>query len=164
MQNRKKNAFSKRDYIFFFDGVAQSVKRLATGWTIRRSVFDSRRGLGIFLFDIISRPALGPTQTPIQWVQGSLSLWIKRPGREADHSLPSSVEVKECVELHLDTNKSSWRGVKYRDNFTFTFTFTRSRVSSVSTALGYMLDNGGSRVRFPEGLGMFLFTTASRTA
>jgi hypothetical protein len=26
-------------------------------------------------------------------------LGIKRPGREADHSLPSSAEVKECVEL-----------------------------------------------------------------
>jgi hypothetical protein len=26
-----------------------------------------------------------------------LSLGITRPGREADHSLPSSVEVKKCV-------------------------------------------------------------------
>jgi hypothetical protein len=43
--------------------------------------------------------ALGPTQTPIQWVPGALSLGVKRPGREADHSPPSSAEVKECVEL-----------------------------------------------------------------
>jgi hypothetical protein len=28
------------------------------------------------------------------------SLGIKRPEREADHSPPSSAEVKECVELH----------------------------------------------------------------
>jgi hypothetical protein len=38
--------------------------------------------------------ALGPTQPPIQWVPGALSLGVKRPGREADHSLPSSAEVK----------------------------------------------------------------------
>jgi hypothetical protein len=38
---------------------------------------------------------------PIQWVPGVLSLGVKRPGREADHSPPSSAEVKECVELYL---------------------------------------------------------------
>jgi hypothetical protein len=47
--------------------------------------FDSRRGLGIFLFTTASRTALGPTQPPIQWVRGALSLGAKRPGREADH-------------------------------------------------------------------------------
>jgi hypothetical protein len=31
----------------------------------------------------------------IQWVPGALSLGVKRPGREADHSPPSSAEVKE---------------------------------------------------------------------
>jgi hypothetical protein len=43
-------------------------------------------GLGIFLFDIVSIPALGPTKPPIQWVSGPLSLGVKRPGREVDHS------------------------------------------------------------------------------
>jgi hypothetical protein len=38
---------------------------------------------------------LGPTQPLVQWVQGALSLGVKRSGREADHSPPSSVEVKE---------------------------------------------------------------------
>jgi len=32
-------------------------------------------------------------------VPGHLSLGVKRPGREADHSPPSSAEVKEGVEL-----------------------------------------------------------------
>jgi hypothetical protein len=41
-----------------------------------------------------SRTALGSTQPPIQWVPGALSLGVKRPGREADHSPPSSAEVK----------------------------------------------------------------------
>jgi hypothetical protein len=45
------------------------------------------------------------------WVAVALSLGIKRPGREADHSPPSSAEVKECVELYLHfTNTPSWRG------------------------------------------------------
>jgi hypothetical protein len=51
--------------------------------------------MGIFLFTTASRRALGPTQPLIQWVPGVLSLGVKRPGREADHSPPSSVEVKE---------------------------------------------------------------------
>jgi hypothetical protein len=38
--------------------------------------------------------ALGPTQPPIQWIPGALSLGVKRPGREADHSPPSSAEGK----------------------------------------------------------------------
>jgi hypothetical protein len=37
-----------------------------------------------------SRPALGSTQPPIQWVKGALSPGIKRPGREFDHSPPAS--------------------------------------------------------------------------
>jgi hypothetical protein len=74
---------------------------------------SNRRGieLRIFLFSTASRTALGPTQPPIQWVPGALSLEIKQPRREADHSPPSSTEVKECVELYLHSpNKPSLRG------------------------------------------------------
>jgi hypothetical protein len=56
--------------------------------------FESRQELGIFLFTTASRPALGSTQPPIQGVPGDLSLGLKRPGREADHSPPSSAKVK----------------------------------------------------------------------
>jgi hypothetical protein len=52
----------------------------ATGWTIGVLGFDSRRGLGIFLFITASRTALGPTQLPIQRVPGALSLGVKRLG------------------------------------------------------------------------------------
>jgi hypothetical protein len=53
---------------------------------------------------------LGPTQPPIQRVSGALSLWVKRSGREADHSPPSSAEDKECVELYFhSSNMSPWR-------------------------------------------------------
>jgi hypothetical protein len=34
-------------------------------------------------------------QTPILWVPGALSPGVKRPGREADHSPPTSAEVKK---------------------------------------------------------------------
>jgi hypothetical protein len=72
-------------------------------WTIGVLGFDSRRGLGIFLFTTTSRMALGRTQPPIQWVPGALSLGVKRPGREDDHSPPLVPRggVKECVELYL---------------------------------------------------------------
>jgi hypothetical protein len=48
----------------------------------------------IFLFYTASRPALGPTQPPIQCVLWALTPGVKRPGREADHLPPSSAEVK----------------------------------------------------------------------
>jgi hypothetical protein len=58
----------------------------------------TQQGLGFFLFTTASRPrpALGPTQHAIQWVPGALSLGIKRPEREADHSPPSIAEVKNA--------------------------------------------------------------------
>jgi hypothetical protein len=40
------------------------------GWTIGRSRFNPRQGQRIFLLAPASRPALGPTQPPIQWVPG----------------------------------------------------------------------------------------------
>jgi hypothetical protein len=52
-----------------------------------RGSIDSRRGLGIFLFTAASGTALGPTQPPIQYVPGALSLEVKRPGHEARHSI-----------------------------------------------------------------------------
>jgi hypothetical protein len=43
-----------------------------------------------FHFSISSRSALGSTQPPTKWVPG-----VKRQGREADHSPPTSAEVKK---------------------------------------------------------------------
>ena len=44
-------------------------------------------------FPHLSRPALGPTQPPVQWVPGLSPGGKERPGRDADPSPPSSVVV-----------------------------------------------------------------------
>jgi hypothetical protein len=69
---------------------------IALGYGLDNWGFESRQGLGIFLFTAASRPDLRPTQAPIQWVPVALSLGIKRLGREAGHSPPSSSEVKNA--------------------------------------------------------------------
>jgi hypothetical protein len=77
--------------------------------------FESWLRLGNFLFTTASRLLLGPTNPRIKWVPGALSLGVQRPGREADHSPPSSAEVKECVELYLHSpNTNSWLGAQLR--------------------------------------------------
>jgi hypothetical protein len=48
-----------------------------------------QEGSGTFPFAIVFTPALVPTQPSTQWVSE-----VKRSGREADHSSPSSAAVK----------------------------------------------------------------------
>jgi hypothetical protein len=50
-------------------------------------------------FSTSSGPDLGPTQPPIQWEPGVLFLEVKRPGREANHSLPTNAEGQQDVGL-----------------------------------------------------------------
>jgi len=62
---------------------------------------------------------MGPAQSPIQWVQRSLSLWVKWPGCEADHSPPSIAEVKNA-QSYISTNSyviMVWCLAKYRVHF-----------------------------------------------
>jgi hypothetical protein len=47
------------------------------------------------VFFTASRPALRPTQPPIQWVPGAHPPGGKRQGREANHSPPTSPKVKK---------------------------------------------------------------------
>jgi hypothetical protein len=70
----------------------------------------------------VSRLALRPTQPPIQWVWGSFPGGKARPGRDADHSPPSSEEVKNEYVLYLFCHLTpAWW---YRGSFTFLY-FTR---------------------------------------
>jgi hypothetical protein len=57
-----------------------------------------------------SRAALGPTRPPIQWVPVYLSSGMNRLGHEADHSVPSSVEVRNAWSYTSTPHMSSWRG------------------------------------------------------
>jgi hypothetical protein len=68
-------------------------------------------GQGIVLCSTRSRPALRATQLPIQWLPGTLYPEVKRPGREADHSSPSSAEVKIVAVIPPFPHTSSWHNV-----------------------------------------------------
>jgi hypothetical protein len=69
---------------------------IALGYGLDDRGFEYRQELGIFPFTTVSRPALGPTQPPIQRLPGDLSLRIKQPGRETEHSPPSSAVIKNA--------------------------------------------------------------------
>jgi hypothetical protein len=63
---------------------------IATDYGLDGGGIESRWGRD---FSHTSRPALGPTLPPVQWVPG-LSRGVKRPGRGADHPPPPSAEVE----------------------------------------------------------------------
>jgi hypothetical protein len=92
-------------------GVTQLVTRVPAA-TLR---FDSWQHQEL-VFATASRPALGPTQPPVQWLSGALS-----PDREANHSPPSNAEVKNAWSYTSTTPHvfSPWHLVKYKNNFTF---------------------------------------------
>jgi hypothetical protein len=59
------------------------------------------RGVGVRVLFTSSKLALGSTQPPIQWLSGLFPRGLKRTGREADHSPPTSAEVKNNVDLYI---------------------------------------------------------------
>jgi hypothetical protein len=67
------------------DFVSLTIPDKEPGYGLDDREFDSRQGLGTFLLTTASRPALGPTKLPIQWVLGALPLGVKRPKHETDH-------------------------------------------------------------------------------
>jgi hypothetical protein len=64
-------------------------------------------------FSLHHRDQNGSGAHPASYPMGTRGsfLGVKQPGREADHSPPSSAEVKECVGLYLHSpNTPSWHG------------------------------------------------------
>jgi hypothetical protein len=70
---------------------------IVTGYGLEDRGVGVRVSLGSRIFSPPRRqgPALGPMKPPIQWVPEDPSPGVKRPAREADHSPPSSDEVKK---------------------------------------------------------------------
>jgi hypothetical protein len=100
MNWNKSSNYSQRNEIFAFDqkikGRNSSVG-IATHYGLDGPGIESRWSRD---FPHLSRPALGLTHPPVQWVPG-LSRVVMRPGRGVDHAPPYSAEVKETVELYL---------------------------------------------------------------
>jgi hypothetical protein len=70
----------------------------------------ARAMMGFFLIITASRLALWPTQLTIQWILRVLTLGLKHPGREADHSPPFSADVKN-VRSYTSTPPIRLHGV-----------------------------------------------------
>jgi hypothetical protein len=60
----------------------------------------------------MSRLTLGPTQSPIQWVQGAVYALVKWQGGEDDHPLPSC-EVKNGRAISLPSHMRSLCGAQF---------------------------------------------------
>jgi hypothetical protein len=103
-------AYFSKIYYHTGAGIAQlySAGLRAGCWGVRISA-----GAGNFSLHRNVRPALGPTQPPIQWVPATLPLGVKRPGREADHS-PSVPRSRMCGAIRPRPNTPSWRGALLR--------------------------------------------------
>jgi hypothetical protein len=75
-----------------------------------------------FLFSTPSRPVLGSTQPTIQRIPEALSLGVKRPRREPDHSPLASAEVKK-MWIYTSTPPYAFMAwclpSQAQDNFTF---------------------------------------------
>jgi hypothetical protein len=81
-------------HFIFTNGPSSSVG-IATAYWLDGPGIESQWGRD---FPHLSRPALRPTQSPVQRVRG-LSRGTMRPGPDADPSPPSSSEVKNRVQL-----------------------------------------------------------------
>jgi hypothetical protein len=82
----------------------------------------------IHVFFTASRPALGHTQPPTQWVPGFFPGGVKRLRGDADnlpHLVPTSGMVELSFHYHIrDHGVVPNLLIKHRENFNFTFFIT----------------------------------------
>jgi hypothetical protein len=78
-------------------GISGSAVGIAIGYGLDDRGVGVRVPVGSRTFTCPHRPdrLLGSTQPPIQRGTGTISLRVKRPGLKAEHSLPTSAEVKK---------------------------------------------------------------------
>jgi hypothetical protein len=79
---------------YLVEKIILSAAGIATGYGMDDRGVGVQVPIGEKIFSTSSGPVLGPTEPPIKWIQGDLSPGVKQPGREADHSPPTSAEVK----------------------------------------------------------------------
>jgi hypothetical protein len=87
---------------------------------------DSSTGkAGKFSFHHRVQTGSGAYPVPVQWVPGTLSLAVTRPGREADYSPPFSTEVKNAWSYNSIPQYAfmAWCSVKGEGQFYFIFIF-----------------------------------------
>jgi hypothetical protein len=121
---------------FPWAAIAQSVQRLATGWTVR----GSNPGGGEIFRSHPDRPWGLPS---LLYNRYRVSFpGVKRPGRGVDHPPLSSAEVKERVELYLySPSGPSWPviGINLPLPFKWTSLFPDPQFQQeVSVKLDYM--------------------------
>ena len=61
------------------------------------SQYDARQASEIRTFSEVSRPALGHTQPPFQWVKEGSFSGVNRSGCEADHSPSSRLRISGAI-------------------------------------------------------------------
>jgi len=80
----------------------------------------------IVLFATLSKPAVGPTQPPLQLVPGGSG--VKRPRSESDHTPTSSAKTND--EWSYTSTPQyvfmAWCLVTHRDNFNLFYLYNRS--------------------------------------
>jgi hypothetical protein len=93
--------------------VAQSVQCLATDWTTGRWGFDPRQRRKDFSSSLCVQTDSGAHPASCTMgIEGPFPDAKERPGREPDHSPPSSAEVENEWELYLLSPQApSWRVV-----------------------------------------------------
>jgi hypothetical protein len=99
----------------------------------------------------MSRPVLGSTQPPIEWVPEILCLGVKWLGLESDSSLPSSAEVKN-VWSYTDTPHLRLQ-LKHRDNFTFTLPNIFTEIKSLRLEMKWACNSDGTTKEFMQNFG-----------
>jgi hypothetical protein len=109
-----RDAYRGSPFVFAFSN--RCIQLCLRGLHAEGPRFNYRQGQQIFLYSTASRPALGPSQPPIQWVPVVFSPRVKRPGCMADHSFPPGAEVKNDAAIptctsHVPSSRATYHAI-----------------------------------------------------